>query len=1351
MKEINKYLLIFLLLAGALIWGSVRFLQSEKFANIISKRLTKTIHKKFNIKLNFKGIDIGVFPPSTTLKDIRIVNLDKTRNDFEVVSSKIDIIFGFWELMASELTVRELKVSDGIINYDLNKSNNSKENLTYDEFYEIYKDVVFKKMPVRIKNLSFRDVEFELGKYNFSVNELKMGLYRKVLTLEGEVRELLFVRKFLPKEIPTPDSLLFSMHVEKEKVLVKEVKVHSKLISLNYSGGIFPTSDKPRLDGVLSLKGGGRDFVEILKTKMPKLFGNIKGFFDIKIKSNDFFKFKNLKSSLRVVDFQSDIANVDLAEVKFNTIDEVLFVESMNVEVNGGKASLLRKAPLYDINDKKFVFEELSASTKNLHSNDFLYILRDTLGILQGRITGEVDIIYNSELDTLRFRGKKGLILESFRLENPIANNPPIIINPRIDVNSVDVELLGENKVRVDMDLLFPNSHMKGGGVISSERVDFVISDSVIDLKEFGPLAGVQLNGKGTFDINIIGPLEDVKFILNTAVDDFSVININIGRLEGPIIFELGKLKISSDLIRATKGFTEYSGKVDIDFKKKGKLNIDLNVLKGSFLDATEILPTVFEKLTFFNEKGGFNFSGPFKIYGPLSGEGLVVFGSPSVTNLRYYNEDIETLNTKFNYKNEILSITSLNGKKSSGYIKGNGLVNFKTSYFEYDAEIRGLRLKDVDSYKLLNLGFDGDIFAELYGSGTFNDFSTRTQLRIGNGTIGSIKTPDSIVTIYNNSRDLFFSSSVFGQEGTVEGYLNLNDGSNKKPSYINGMLKSSDARLWAGVLSTHNSKDQFLKGNINAKLVSSFYMDRLDKLDFKLDIENLYLNRKNFFLELVPERGSVSIEKGVIKKWDLKLNQQGNDISSVGSGNLFGKYKIEQDFKLHSEVVELLTDRIEKSLGWIEGRHRLIGKANDFQNFFKVTGEDVFLAFKKIQNPLRKINFELIADGPSLILKKFSSEYGKGSLEANGGIEFKLPFPIVNLDFNVENSKVDLLKKSNVVASAKLNLSGSKFPYIMAGSISLLHGNILDELDTLADTAVDSESYKRFLPGEKIEGSSDLIVYDINLDILNPISLKNSLADLKISGGTKIKGPLLRPFFNGEFQVIPTLSKFSFKGHDFILNEGKFTLVDDIRKETPNVEFEGTAKISAESNDYDVKLKLLGKVSDVKIELSSEPPLGREDILSLVTLGVTSEISGNLSEEDRQSVTTLGIGTLLVDRLKLNENLKQGLGINISVQPEFSQDDSSIIEGYTEGDGNTGKIKTSTKIKLQKQISKKVGVSYSSTTGNSNDQKQKVEVDYHMGKNVKGVLIHEIKSSDDEEIGTSTSSGADIIFQWNW
>ncbi|PCH52659.1 MAG: hypothetical protein COC22_03715, partial [Flavobacteriaceae bacterium] len=79
--------------------------------------------------------------------------------------------------------------------------------------------------------------------------------------------------------------------------------------------------------------------------------------------------------------------NLDSAIVKFGTENDVLFIESMDVEVNGGKASLLKKSKLFDIEKKKFVFKELSATTNKLHSNDFLYILRNSLGILKGRIT----------------------------------------------------------------------------------------------------------------------------------------------------------------------------------------------------------------------------------------------------------------------------------------------------------------------------------------------------------------------------------------------------------------------------------------------------------------------------------------------------------------------------------------------------------------------------------------------------------------------------------------------------------------------------------------------------------------------------------------------------------------------------------------------------------------------------------------------------------------------------------------------------------------------------------------------------------------------------------------------------
>ena len=78
--------------------------------------------------------------------------------------------------------------------------------------------------------------------------------------------------------------------------------------------------------------------------------------------------------------------------------------------------------------------------------------------------------------------------------------------------------------------------------------------------------------------------------------------------------------------------------------------------------------------------------------------------------------------------------------------------------------------------------------------------------------------------------------------------------------------------------------------------------------------------------------------------------------------------------------------------------------------------------------------------------------------------------------------------------------------------------------------------------------------------------------------------------------------------------------------------------------------MAIKGKASNYNIDLTSTPVLSREDILSLLTLGFTGEISKNLEDQERESLSSVGIGSLLFDKFQINQGLRSSLGLRLSV-----------------------------------------------------------------------------------------------------
>ena len=68
------------------------------------------------------------------------------------------------------------------------------------------------------------------------------------------------------------------------------------------------------------------------------------------------------------------------------------------------------------------------------------------------------------------------------------------------------------------------------------------------------------------------------------------------------------------------------------------------------------------------------------------------------------------------------------------------------------------------------------------------------------------------------------------------------------------------------------------------------------------------------------------------------------------------------------------------------------------------------------------------------------------------------------------------------------------------------------------------------------------------------------------------------------------------------------------------------------------IDVRLFGQVSDFKVDLASEPALPQENILSLMAFGYSEDMSGRLTDGEKESITRAGVGSIIFDSFKINE-----------------------------------------------------------------------------------------------------------------
>ena len=136
--------------------------------------------------------------------------------------------------------------------------------------------------------------------------------------------------------------------------------------------------------------------------------------------------------------------------------------------------------------------------------------------------------------------------------------------------------------------------------------------------------------------------------------------------------------------------------------------------------------------------------------------------------------------------------------------------------------------------------------------------------------------------------------------------------------------------------------------------------------------------------------------------------------------------------------------------------------------------------------------------------------------------------------------------------------------------------------------------------------------------------------------------GPIEEPILMGLLESNSSQSRIKFRGQDFVVKKGSVNFDSQAERLGPDILLQSETQI----REYKVSMDVKGRPATIQVELLSEPALSQEDIFSLMTIGVTSDVSKELTESERQAIATVGVGSLLVDQLKLNDNLKNNLGV---------------------------------------------------------------------------------------------------------
>lgn len=594
----------------------------------------------------------------------------------------------------------------------------------------------------------------------------------------------------------------------------------------------------------------------------------------------------------------------------------------------------------------------------------------------------------------------------------------------------------------------------------------------------------------------------------------------------------------------------------------------------------------------------------------------------------------------------------------------------------------------------------------------------------------GSFSHP--LITANLNSNRLYMKDVDMGGSSMAarikDDVLTLNGTILDKKVVVDGFLGLSEPYLWRGRLSFDKGRfEPFLRllykdlpEDVTFLSTGVFTgegtIGEPGKMDLSLDFSEVsatIMGRK------LKNTGDIMLayKDGRLDIKSLRL--KGDSVSIEMSGGAEGLEQIDASLKVNTALGPLKSF-LKDSVDYLDGSAQADLHIRGEVEAPAVTGGikllDAGIKFKDFQQRLDNINAEIKLDGENFNITRLDADLGGGIIKARGKGDFK-GFVLDNfvIGVNAEGVRLKYPEGVSSTVDADLNLEGVGNSRSMSGEVTVKKARYAERIDWKS-WLVKIQRKKPEVAAVKGRVPLGNTAMNIHVVAAESIRIDNNVAKVPVSSDIYLRGTIDNPSVLGRLESNGGLVYF--RNNEFKLVNGVAEFVDP-RKINPMVDLQAETKVK----EYLISLSVSGTVDKVQVALSSDPPLEDEDILSLLTLGRTSE-----GLKGHEAVITTGEATSFVTG-QIQDAVESRLR-------KITGFDRFQIDPYLASSGTS----SGPRLTIGKSLfSDKVYLTYSSNLGTSEDQF--VRLEYIFNKHFSAV-------AERDELG---HVGADFKFRFEF
>ena len=1358
--------LAFIAVMILLLSGVIGFIQSRQFARIVKGTVAKYLPSDLGLEGDFSEFAIRLFPPGISIRDpklsLRKKNILALPQGCSVQAERLDLTFLPFQMFSGNIRVHEVTIVNGDVRLILNSTDAPKTarrlpRLSWDELFQVHAEGI----ALEGTHLHLEDSRGELA-LDLLAQSLKIAQWtgsKGEMGYDASV-ELNEIHGKLPKGWSFPDGIeqiKAQARINALGLQVQSLRIRAAGLDASASGLIKGNILNPShlaYEASLTLQGTVTDAVKFLRTKAKLdaegsfIFdGKVRGNIDrplesstadgtLKVHNGRFkdWKFDELETQALWTGTSTPGSAGDLAIAK-----AVILAGSKpregglqpgaggRIEIGAFKIKLASALQPFTVPvklDKAHIHWLGAPSLKDIYPLDFRVSGTSSFSFNPANAANRAwEILANVELGVDDFQLDNQRLGQTKRLSRVLKVRDRIHLDGQI---KVDPEALTPTSLLLSL----PHSRIRIGGKISFKDGYDLHAAGPLDLSDVREIAENPIRGQGNLIAHIHGPTSRTIVDFDADLKNAFYLNLNLGDLRGRITWDDDAEKLIFNQVHLQQGKTPYLGEGAIDLGKNESISLKFQIAKGEIKEFSAIFDELTKDLWWYPRSLNGTFRGDIRVSGGLALSELKVLAQINGSEWEYLGERFKNVSATGGYDRGTYFLGDMRGTKRSGQLIG------KISYsadrkFDWELQTDDFSVTDLNHFAQLDVPVRGRLQVSSSGHGIEGAIDSETLITLTDFSVRGESMPPSQLSMKTAGGVLNVHGTALGGQGSLDLGYDFKPGG---MSFLRSRLKHFDFSTLLLLLNPSLSQDRSLQGHVSAAIDMNFRSGAGDRGSGNLEVSEYVLAKSNTQFQLVRpvsvkvKDGSFTIDNLALrgKQGEASLNLRSR--AATLEGSLSGE--------LDLAIAEFLTSSVASATGTSRLDFAIGGTIREPVVFGKAYLNGGGLRVPAVESPFENITGSLQLRQNTITAQNLEADLAGGRVRLGGSIlVFADRFPTLDLKGGLSGNKLKFFPFQFVRVHGGINVHGQEPPYLVDGSVVI--DSAFSKEKVMNQKSGEGLKSAQYMPPFSTQGESGYPKFKLNIEARadNGVVVQNDLFDAELKGRLTVVNTLETPRIIGTAELIQ--GKMIFKNRAFQLQSATASF------DNPTVidpKFDLTALTDV--NGTKIQLYAAGRVSDWKIELSSNPVLPESEILSLLALGLSPSESKRLNANDRSVVEQGEAMSLILHSLDFNREVQNKTGFQVQLGESVDATTASSIARPQ----NSAETAAAPKIVVRRQIGKALDLSFGSTVGLGTNSRKEMSAEYQLNPSFSVIGVWDNYETPD--VQEKKSYGMDLKWQ---